>query len=70
MLWAINNWSQKWLQLHKRKEIRSRTYLAAAERATSDEERQAITSCITALSVAASVEVADVSALSSSVCFG
>eukprot|EP00884_Botryococcus_braunii_P001188 jgi/Botrbrau1/1106/Bobra.0162s0007.1 len=59
VLWAVQGLARKWRALQRRREVRQRTYEAAMERAATEEERDAISTCLEALVDAFSAEEVD-----------
>uniref|UniRef100_A0A061RB87 Transcription elongation factor SPT6 n=1 Tax=Tetraselmis sp. GSL018 TaxID=582737 RepID=A0A061RB87_9CHLO len=59
VLWAIWESSKTYAKLLKRRQARTNTYEGALGRATTDEERSALESCVTSLSEASSFEAID-----------
>lgn len=57
VLWSVHTLAVQWRALAKRREVRMRSFETALGRAATDEERDAISSCITALQEAQSAEV-------------
>lgn len=52
VLYAVQRLGDRWRKLKRRKEVRAKAYEAAMDDAHSDEDREAILSCISALAAA------------------
>ena len=57
MLWAVYSLSRRWRLVLRRKEIRRRVYEAAADAAAAEEDKAAISACVSALEAAQTLEV-------------